>query len=67
MDFEIILRSNWCPHFGRLLHPGTYRVPEDLSPELAARALAETDAQRRMVEKGPAPENKFRGQAPRQK
>ena len=67
MDYEIVLRSNWTLRFGRLLHPGTYRVPEDLTPEEAERALLEADASRSVVSKGPAPLNKLRGKAPSDK
>jgi len=67
MDYEIILRSKWTPNFGRLLHPGTYRVPEDLTHEEAERALVEADASRSTVSKGPAPFNKLRGKAPSDK
>lgn len=33
--------NTWRPDGKTLLHFGTYRVPEDMSDELAARAVAE--------------------------
>lgn len=63
MDYEITLHDNWRPGNGRLLHPGTYRIPEDLSEEMADRAIAEAGATRKESQKPPAPANKIRGRA----
>jgi hypothetical protein len=55
-----ILNANWRLPDGRLFHPGDYRVPQDMSEELARRAVAEgvgvlTEPPKR---KTAAPENK---------
>ena len=45
--------NSWRPEPGVLYHFGLYRVPEDMSDELAQRAVAEGAAQE--VETKPAP------------
>lgn len=68
MDYEITLHENWRPGDGRLLHPGHYRVPEDMSEEFAQRAIAEGGATRKAEPpKPPAPLNKARRAAPETK
>jgi hypothetical protein len=66
VDYEITLHANWRPDH-RLLHPGHYRIPEDISDELAQRAIAEAGATRRTPVKTPAPANKTRAASPQQK
>lgn len=61
MKYELIVFKNW--HFDRtkFLTPATYRVPEEVSEEMAERAIKENAGKRidRMKLKAPAPENKL--------
>jgi hypothetical protein len=69
MDYRITLPRPWRPDH-RLIHPGTYRVPEDMSPADAERALREADALKETTESpgvanSEAPESKRRGRPPK--
>lgn len=64
--------ATWRPDSKTLLHFGTYRVPEDMSEELAARAVADGVAQWVQTERetkpaAPALETKPAGRAIRSK
>lgn len=64
MAYSIEVMRNWHSNRTHFLTPGTYRVPEDVSDEMAARAIDEKAAKRvgpvaaSVVRKMPAPENK---------
>jgi hypothetical protein len=69
MDYRITLPRAWRPDH-RLIHPGTYRVPEDMSPADAERALKEADALKEtreppVVAKSEPPGGKRRGRPPK--
>lgn len=44
MDFKIVLQKNWRWRRDQMFTPGTYRVPEDMSEEMARRAVKEEGA-----------------------
>lgn len=61
MDYKITLHSGWRPKPMTLIHPGIYRVPEDMSHEMAELALKTNRATRlddKAFSKAGAPENK---------
>lgn len=68
MHYRITLHRPWRPD-RRLIHPGRYRVPEDMSAEMAERALAEAGATKETPSprKDGAAENKLRGRPPMNK
>jgi len=47
--------------------PGTYRIPEDLSEEMAERAIKEANATWVADAEEPAPKKKMKGDAPENK
>jgi hypothetical protein len=67
---KIEVQRLWAYAPGKRLHPGTYRVPEDVDQITADRAVADGAAVRlpepeaRPNRKGPAPENKVLDHAP---
>jgi hypothetical protein len=75
MDYRITLMKGWRPD-RRLIHPGTYRVPEDMSHADAERALKEAGAEKltpqsrvtqNIVEPEVPPKKKARGRPPENK
>lgn len=65
---KINLKQSWRPWKAGLIHSGIYRIPQDMSAEMAAKAVSEgvgemmpdepPRKQGRRYGKAPAPENK---------
>jgi hypothetical protein len=60
MRYVVELMENYRPDRNTLIMAGPYRVPEDMTDEMAERAIAHGAKRIEMKAKGAAPENKLR-------